>query len=177
MAFCRHSWLSGRSSSFLDPIRNAVTGKRQTPRLASANSSSPMALPALRAPSGCTAQRTGRASIRTRTLRLANASESLRNAVIGRIRTTSAARASRKRPRLSSPNTATTWLNCADLCKTPSPRMAFSFHNVSARGIFKKLEASHSGLVRTLGKRVRGNPPRVRISPPPPSTGTACDLI
>ncbi len=29
-------------------------------------------------------------------------------------------------------------------------------------------EASHSGLVRTLGKRVRGNPPRVRISPPPP---------
>ena len=31
-----------------------------------------------------------------------------------------------------------------------------------------KQEASHSGLVRTLGKRVRGNPPRVRISPPPP---------
>ena len=30
-----------------------------------------------------------------------------------------------------------------------------------------KQEASHSGLVRTLGKRVRGNPPRVRISPPP----------
>jgi heat shock protein HtpX len=28
-------------------------------------------------------------------------------------------------------------------------------------------EASHSGLVRTLGKRVWGNPPRVRISPPP----------
>lgn len=29
-------------------------------------------------------------------------------------------------------------------------------------------EASHSGLVRTLGKRVWSNPPRVRISPPPP---------
>jgi Zn-dependent protease with chaperone function len=29
------------------------------------------------------------------------------------------------------------------------------------------MEASHSGLVRTLGKRVWGNPPRVRISPPP----------
>ena len=29
-------------------------------------------------------------------------------------------------------------------------------------------EESHSGLVRTLGKRVWGNPPRVRISPLPP---------
>ncbi len=29
------------------------------------------------------------------------------------------------------------------------------------------MEASHSGLVRTLGKRVWSNPPRVRISPPP----------
>jgi hypothetical protein len=29
------------------------------------------------------------------------------------------------------------------------------------------LEGSHSGLVRTLGKRVWGNPPRVRISYPP----------
>ena len=32
----------------------------------------------------------------------------------------------------------------------------------------KKLEGSHSGLVRTLGKRVWSNPPGVRISYPPP---------
>ncbi len=31
-------------------------------------------------------------------------------------------------------------------------------------------EESHSGLVRTLGKRVWGNSPRVRISPLPPVT-------
>ena len=30
-----------------------------------------------------------------------------------------------------------------------------------------KKEGSHSGLVRTLGKRMWGNPPRVRISYPP----------
>lgn len=31
------------------------------------------------------------------------------------------------------------------------------------------MEGSHSGLVRTLGKRVWRNPPGVRISYPPPS--------
>ena len=34
--------------------------------------------------------------------------------------------------------------------------------------IFSRLEGSHSGLVHTLGKRAWGNPPRVRISHPPP---------
>src|SRR3989344_4954598 len=33
--------------------------------------------------------------------------------------------------------------------------------------IMRVTEGSHSGLVRTLGKRVWGNPPRVRISHPP----------
>ena len=32
---------------------------------------------------------------------------------------------------------------------------------------FIQMEGSHSGLVRTLGKRVWGNPPGVRISYPP----------
>ena len=36
-----------------------------------------------------------------------------------------------------------------------------------------KKEGSHSGLVRTLGKRVWGNPPRVRIPYPPPSVAVA----
>ena len=35
------------------------------------------------------------------------------------------------------------------------------------------MEGSHSGLVRTLGKRVWGNPPRVRISHPPKITSEA----
>ena len=33
--------------------------------------------------------------------------------------------------------------------------------------VLEEMEGSHSGLVRTLGKRVWGNPPRVRISHPP----------
>ena len=33
---------------------------------------------------------------------------------------------------------------------------------------FIRMESSHSGLVRTLGKRVWGNPPGVRISYSPP---------
>ena len=39
--------------------------------------------------------------------------------------------------------------------------------NHTLRITVERLEGSHSGLVRTLGKRVWGNPPRVRISHPP----------
>lgn len=39
---------------------------------------------------------------------------------------------------------------------------------VKLRSVMRPLERSHSGLVRTLGKRVCRKAPRVRISPSPP---------
>jgi hypothetical protein len=42
-------------------------------------------------------------------------------------------------------------------------------NQTTTHGINRPTEGSHSGLVHTLGKRAWGNPPRVRISHPPPT--------